>query len=497
MSMLDSLKAFARSLDGKVIIAADGQTRTHRREGGRLVESVPAGGVGMALDRVSQVLHATYITRARTPEDREVTDEEGKTTVRGTDGAYTLRRIEVSEEQTDQYYFGFSNQSLWPLFHPAFEKPVFERSWYEGYVTVNRRFADAVNAEIEGRAVVWVNDYQLALVPGMLERDEDVALAFFWHIPWPSWELFRILPYRRELLESLLCCDFIGFHTVEYARNFLSAVQSELDARVDERTLTVQYEGRRIRLGALPIGVDSDVIREQIEREELADAPQESPAAQFAGLCDHQAVILGADRLDYTKGIRERLEALDRFFERYPACLGRATYVGIMSPTREAIPAYQELKDAVVALADQINAKYARDGWEPLCMVYEGMPREEIIRLYGCARVCLVTPLADGLNLVAKEFVAAASGVDDPGMLVLSEFAGAAEELRQAILINPFDPDGVAEGIAEALSMHQDERLRRIERMAVRIDRDNVYVWAEAILRRTIAAAHFGVHRVA
>jgi trehalose 6-phosphate synthase len=493
MSMLDSLKAFARTLDSRVIIAADGQTRTHKREHGRMVEETPAGGVGVALDRVSQVLHATYVTRARTAEDQEVTDEEGKTIVRGKHGSYTLKRIDISEAEADQYYFGYSNQSLWPLFHPAFEKPVFDREWYEGYAVVNRRFAGAINAEIDGRTVVWVNDYQLALVPSMVERGEDTVLAFFWHIPWPSWELFRILPNRREILTSLLSCDFIGFHTREYARHFLEAVAQELGTPVDERMLTAQYEGRRVRVGALPLGVDADVIREQVEREEEVAAA----SAPYAALCDCQAVILGADRLDYTKGIRERLEGLDQFFDRYPQYRGTATYVGVMAPTRETIPAYQELKDEVIALADQINAKYGRDGWQPLHMVYDGMPRDEVIRLYGCARVCLVTPLADGLNLVAKEFVAAASCVDDPGMLVLSEFAGAAEELGEAIIVNPFDIDAVADAIAAALEMAPEERMQRIATMASRLDRDNVYVWAEALLRRAIAAARFDVHRVA
>jgi len=493
--MLDSLTAFADTLNCQVIIAADGQTRTHTRENGRVVEQTPAGGVGVALDRVSQVLNATYVTRSRTPEDQQVTDDEGKTTVRGKDGSYTLKRIEASEEETEQYYYGFSNQSLWPLFHPAFEKPIFDREWFEGYATVNRRFAEAINAEITGRILIWVNDYQLSLVPSMLERSEDVALAFFWHIPWPSWEMFRILPQRREILESLLCCNYIGFHTEEYARNFLAAVQHELDATIDERTLTAQYDGRRIRVGALPVGVDSDVIREQMEQE---DEPTESPAkAPYTALCDRQAVILGADRLDYTKGIQERLEGLDHFFTRFPEWRGAATYVGIMSPTRESIPAYQELKEQVIALADGINDRHREGDWQPLCMVYEGMRRADIIRLYGCARVCLVTPLADGLNLVAKEFVAAASCVDDPGILVLSEFAGAAEELSEAILVNPYDVDGLAGAIAEALTMPAGERLRRIGAMASRLDRGNVYAWAEAFLRRALAASRFNVHRVA
>ena len=222
MTDIAELRSFFDDLDYKVVIAADGETRTHRRENGRIAEQTPAGGVSVAFDAICQAAGATYITRGRSDEDREVLDAEGKVVVRGDDGEYTLERLFFSEEEIGGYYAGFSNQTLWPLCHIAFERPTFRRDWFESYARVNASFAEAIQREIEGKTFVWVNDYQLALVPGYLKRDADTVVGLFWHIPWPTWEMFRILPNKREVLESLLTCDFIAFHRRYQVRNFLT-----------------------------------------------------------------------------------------------------------------------------------------------------------------------------------------------------------------------------------------------------------------------------------
>jgi trehalose-6-phosphate synthase len=503
MTTVDDLRRTVEELGYRLVIAADGETRTHERRGERVTVKMPAGGVSAAFDHICQAAGATYVTRGRTEEDRAVTDAEGRVTIHGDEGTYTLKRLFLSSEEVQKYYAGFANQTLWPLCHVVYERPIFKRDWYEGYDQVNHRFAESVAQEVDGPTFVWVNDYQLARMPAYLPRREDTVVGMFWHIPWPTWEIFRILPYKREILTGMLQCDFIGFHRRYQARNFLNAVDHELGTRIIFETNTVIYEGRQVRVMHLPMGIDVDLIRDLLPDSDpvtgfvealrrsfhILPEPEAAAASPISELLLRYRILLGVDRLDYTKGIPERLAGLDRFFEQNPQYRGEVVYVGVMSPTRNNIPSYQRLQEEVTNLVDEINAKYGTEDWQPLHMIFEGCARDEIADLYQHASVCLVTPLDDGMNLVSKEYVVAASEAETPGMLVLSQFAGSATDLQAALLVNPYDPDAVAEAIKVALEMDPESRRERIDHMMELLEDRNVYRWATDFIQNTVDAA--------
>lgn len=506
MTSIGDLREHFQHLGYKIVIAADGETRSHHRENGRVVEQTPAGGVGVAFDVICQAAGATYIARAKSAEDRDVVGPDNTVPVEGRHGSYTLKRIFLSDEQEDRYYTGFANQTLWPLCHVAFQQPIFNREWWEGYVEVNRMFAENIQAEIEEKTFVWINDYHLALVPAFLQPRDDTIISLFWHIPWPTWELFRILPYKREILRSFLSCDFVGFHRRYHARNFLNAVDRELAARINFETNTVYREDESVRVNSVPMGIDVDVIRQALTPDGHGQSMLGAIRSTFGfatssngstseeedtlkDLSTRYRIMLGVDRLDYTKGIRERLKGLDRFFAQNPEYREKVVYIGIMSPTRGSVPAYQALHEEVEAMADDINAKYRTNEWEPLHMLYEGYGREEVMDLYRKSDLCLVTPVDDGMNLVSKEFVVAASCSDDPGVLVLSQFAGSAIDLAAALLVNPYDTDAVAAAIKQGLEMDGDERRERIRLMASLLEERNVYEWGLTFVRSAVTAA--------
>jgi trehalose 6-phosphate synthase len=515
MTSVQELRDFFTDLNYHLVIAADGETRTHHTDDqGNIVAQTPAGGVSVAFDLLCQAAGATYIGRARSPEDGNVTDPNGCVQIDGDEGQYFLKRIFLSPEEEEGYYSGYSNQTLWPLCHTAFQRPIFHPDWYSEYERVNRRFAKSIADEIGGSTFIWVNDYQLALVPGMLTRRDDTVVGMFWHIPWPTWEVFRILPQKREILTSMLACDFLAFHRRYQARNFLNAVERELGARIDLETSTVHHDGRITRVTNLPMGIDVDVIRARLTPPESESVLVQILSAigigngntngnldhdddeELTALAERYTLLLGVDRLDYTKGIPERLEGIDRFFEQHPEYRGKVVYVGIMSPTRDAVPAYQDLRTQVETRAKEINARWAQGDWRPLRMRFNGAARENVMDLYRRARVCLVTPLDDGMNLVSKEFVVAASLSDDPGMLVLSQWAGSAIDLTAALLVNPYDPDSLSAAIKMGLEMPADERRRRIGSMVELLEERNVYEWAMSFIRQAVNTVREHQHNI-
>lgn len=517
MNMAEDIGSYIQDLGYRVIIAADGETRTHERQGGRVVEQTPAGGVSVAFDVLCQATDAIYIARGRTDEDRAVVDRDGAVRVAGPRGSYTLKRLFFTPGEEEAYYTGYANQTLWPLCHAAFVRPIFDRCWFQGYEEVNRRFAGSINAEMADKTFVWVNDYHLALAPQFIERRPGTVVGMFWHIPWPTWEIFRILPNKGEILAAMMRCDYIAFHRRYQARNFLNALEQELGVRIDEETNTVYADGQSVRVDGLPMGIDVDVIRQAVGPEErppsIVDtvrstfsaffpAPEPDPAPPAPGgpimstLTARYRILLGVDRLDYTKGIPERLRGIDRFFELYPERRERVVYIGVMSPTRDTVPAYQALRHEVEELAKAINAKYRTGGWQPLHMIYNGFTREDVMDLYQQAAACLVTPVDDGMNLVSKEFVVAASLSDDPGMLVLSQFAGSASDLNASLLVNPYDTDALALAIHMALEMAPEERRQRIELMVSLLEENNVYEWAGSFVRNTVTAAREQRHEI-
>ncbi len=492
------LKNFFAERNLKTIIAADAETIMHKTVDGAIVPQARPGGVSVALEPIAKASHATFIARGRTEEDKKVVNGSGKVQIKDDGNEYTLKRLFIPEEETNPYYNGFANQTLWPLCHIAFQKPEFKPTWYEGYIKVNKRFAQAIREEIKGKTFIWINDYQLCLVPKYLDRPKDASLGLFWHIPWPTWEIFRILPQKKEILESFLKCDFVAFHRGYHVRNFLETVERELEARIDHETNQIYYNKNVTTVTSLPMGIDTDVIKSLYvpgEKESL----MRTILRNLIGFKDdktgleayfkHYRVILGIDRLDYTKGIPARLDAIDKFFTTNPQYIGKIVYLSILAPSREQIPSYQKLKQEVLEKAEEINKKYAKSDWKPLQFIFSVFPRNELINFYSKADVCLITPLDDGMNLVSKEFVIASSMSETPGMLVLSQFAGSAIDLTSALIVNPYDTIEVAKAIKQALEMPKKEKLQRMQAMVEILEERNIYDWAKDFVRATENAA--------
>lgn len=505
MAELSDLKDFFSKQDCKFIIAADAETLVHRREGKNIVGKTSAGGVSVALDPVARAGHAVYIARAKTLEDREVSGKNNRLILNEEDNRYILKRIFVTDEELEGYYNGFSNQTLWPMCHVAFEKPEFRKDWFESYKRVNYKFAQSIKEEIRGKTFIWVNDYQLAMVPYYLDRPRNTIIGMFWHIPWPTWEVFRTLPYKKEILESLLKCDFLAFHRGYQARNFIKTVEREFEARIDEETKRIFYGKSSTTVTNLPMGIDTDVIRSLITEEQqdtliqrivknLLDIKNEEVSKQSSTLdafFKNNKVIIGIDRLDYIKGLRLRLLAIDEFLAKNPKYIGKIVYLGILSPSREKIPAYINLKKDIDALTDLINKKYSNNlkNWKPINLIHQNFSRNDIINFYKKADLCLVTPIDDGMNLVSKEFVIAASLSDNPGMLVLSQFAGSSIDLSSSLIVNPYDIDAVAEAIKTGLEMPIKEKRDRLSGMVDALEDKNVYDWARDFVRGAQLAA--------
>lgn len=497
------LKEFFKRQDIRLIMVADAETRVHERKNDKLTVKIPAGGVSVALDPIVKAAQGIYIGRGKTEADKEVVDRSSKLKVEAADGQYTLKRVFAPKEEEDAYYYGFSNQTMWPLCHVTFEAPEFHDGWFEGYKKVNERFAKAIKEELTGnkKTLLWIHDYQMTLVPSMVKNNlnKNTIMGMFWHIPWPTWEVFRILPQKKEILESMLCCDFIAFHRGYQASNFIETVERELEVRIDRERNQVHYKDHITTITHLPLGIDTDVIRSLlVDRKEqglmgkfvssMIGTPKEEkdPFEQF--FTEHK-VIVGVDRLDYTKGLILRLRAIDRFLEQNPSYIGKVVYVGIVAPSREAIPSYEHLKKELKAKAQEINKKYVqKNGWMPIFLLHDVFNRHNIMQFYQRADLCLITARDDGMNLVSKEFVLASSKSDNPGMLVLSQFAGSAIDLTEAIIVNPYDVNEVAKAIKRGLEMDKKEKVERISHMVATLDERNVYQWAEEFVKEALSA---------
>ncbi|MFN8178294.1 MAG: trehalose-6-phosphate synthase [bacterium] len=390
-------------------------------------------------------------------------------------GTLPLRAVPVSKSELDDYYYGFCNRSLWPLYHDCVRAPEYRRSWWEPYRTVNRRYAEIASSVAAPGATVWVHDYHLQLVPGVLRKlRPDLRVGFFLHVPFPPRELFAQLPWRREILEGLLAADVVGFQTRAVARNFASLARRYTDAKVRHRTL--YHHGRRVRVGDFPVSIDVDRF------ESLARSPQvrERAAKLRRALGPSRKVILGVDRLDYTKGIDRRLEAFRDVLARGHATPEDCVLVQVAVPSRERVGTYAGLREEVERLVGQINGEFADVGRVAVHYLHRNLPPEELAALYIAADVMLVTPFRDGMNLVAKEYVA--SRLDDTGVLVLSEFTGAAQEMRQALLVNPHDVDGVANTVVQALRMRPSDAAKRMRRLRAGVKAHDVHAWGREFL---------------
>ena len=377
----------------------------------------------------------------------------------------------LSRREVEHYYHGFANRTLWPLLHGLIEQPLFERRWWTAYREVNERFAAV---EAHGGGLRWVHDYQLMLVPSLLRRAQTGPIRFFLHVPFPPPEIYARLPWREQLLEGLLGADVVSFHTDAYRDNFLrTCARLREDVRIEGKTIALAR--RRVLTAAHPISIDARTLA-QDARSNATERHLRGLRAQFGG----RRILLGVDRLDYTKGIIERLRTIELLLEERPELRGLFAFVQIAVPSRGEVREYRELRRKVEELVGRINGRFTDPGGDvPVHYLYRGVPYERLLAYYRLADVGLVTPLADGMNLVAKEFVTAQAAGDGAGALVLSEFTGAADELHDALVCNPYDLAGLAGAIELALALDENDRRRRIERMAATITRRDVHWWTE------------------
>jgi trehalose-6-phosphate synthase len=391
------------------------------------------------------------------------------------DPTYTLRRVWLADEEEAGYYYGLANEGLWPLCHIVHERPSFRADDWQQYRLVNERFARVLLEEMEkaDEPIVLVQDYHFALLPRIVkEARPDARIALFWHIPWPNFEAFGICPWQEEILLGMLGADLVGFHTQFYCNNFLETVERTIEGRVEWDRFTVVRGQRTTHVRPFPISVATDVLNdpEPMSRQHLL--AELGVSTEFIGV--------GVERIDYTKGLPERFRAIRRFFERWPEFRRRIVFVQIASPSRTRIPRYQQLAEQTREIVAAINADLGERGWQPIVYRERHHGHREIQRYYRHADFCMVTSLHDGMNLVAKEFVAARE--DDDGVLILSRFTGASHELRDALLVNPYDVEDMAEAIHRAVTMDSEDRRSRMSRMRAHVREHNIFGWAGLLL---------------
>jgi trehalose 6-phosphate synthase len=486
------LQALLRDALGarRLVVVSNREPYVHHRTAGGVQVELPPGGLVSALDPLVQATGGVWVAWGSGDADFDVVDERDRVAVPPAAPAYTLRRVRLSHDDVERFYHGYANQALWPLFHLAVDKARFVRRHWDSYREVNHRFAAATLETLPDDALVWLQDYHLATCPRDLRQARpDLFLMHFWHIPWPSWDLFRICPQSADLIDGLLANDLLAFHVPRHVENFLDCARHELGAEIDHEEGVVEYRGYLTHVRAFPISIDLDAW----ERLATSKACKRWTARlrRRYQLTDH-FVGVGVDRLDYTKGIPERLRAIDHVLRHAPELRGRFVYFQKSAPSRTRIKAYRTLQRQVEAEIDRINATYSSETWRPIVHLPRPVSPAGMAALYRMADVCLVTSLQDGMNLVAKEFLA--SQVDGRGVLVLSELAGAAEETAWAIPMNPFDPESSADALRQALAMPPRERAERMEQMRGRLRQHDIYHWMEQHVR---AAAHLLAGRAA
>ena len=477
----DALRAVLHNelRDQEIIVVSNREPYIHIRRADRIEMRRPASGLVTALEPIMRTCSGTWIAHGSGSADRDVVDRRDRIAVPPETPAYQLRRVWLTEEEEAGYYYGFANEGLWPLCHIAHVRPTFRSSDWDQYVNVNRRFAETVRDEARSRdPIVLVQDYHFALLPRMI-RDElpNATVVTFWHIPWPNPEAFAICPWREELLDGLLGSSILGFHTQFHCNNFVDTVDRQLEARVDRETFTVSYKSALTAVKRYPISVEwppaADLVAVPIDQCRVNVRRRHQ-------LPDGHAIGVGVDRFDYTKGIEERLRAVERLLVQHPEWVGRFTFVQIAAPTRAGIEEYDHYQQRVRALVDRINARFSMADHPPILLLAVHHEPGAVYEYYRGADVCVVTSLHDGMNLVAKEFIAARD--DEQGVLVLSQFTGAARELPEALIVNPYDADECAAALQEALVMPEKEQRARMRLMRGLVGEFNVFRWAGRML---------------
>jgi trehalose 6-phosphate synthase len=461
------------------VVVSNREPYIHTFSGRKIVIQIPASGLITALDPVMQACGGIWIANGRGDADREAVDKNNKVAVPPEEPRYSLKRVWLSREEEDGYYYGFSNDALWPLCHIAYTRPVFTESDWNTYKKVNEIFAQNVLDEVgDKKAFVFIQDYHLTLLSRLIKaRNPNIITAQFWHIPWPNREAFRVCPWQEEVLHGLLGNDLLGFHIRHHCNNFLDTVDRAIEAKVDWERYEVTCGGKRTAVRPFPISVDFEEISHEAQKKEVAAEVER--LKNRLGLKD-EMVGVGFDRMDYTKGIPDRFRAVARFFEKYPEYRGRMVFIQAGVLSRIQLEVYKKLNEEIHNLVEEINGKYSMRNWKPIIYLREHQPPVALMALRRLANFFVVSSLHDGMNLVAKEFVA--SRFDEDGVLILSPFTGAARELTDALLINPYAADHFADAIKNALEMPKAERQKRMRKMREVVRENNIYKWAADII---------------
>jgi trehalose-6-phosphate synthase len=464
----------------QMIVVSNREPYAHEfADNGGIEVRVPASGMVTALEPVMRACSGTWVAHGSGSADREVVDRSDRVRVPPEDPAYTLRRVWLSESEEQGYYYGLSNEGLWPLCHLAYVRPTFRGEDWVVYQSVNRKFAEIVAREAQSDdPVILIQDFHFAMLPGYLRaRRPKATIVLFWHIPWPNAETFGVCPWKHEMLSHLLMADILGFHTLYHCQNFLATLDRFIECQVDHERMTVALQGHICHVAAYPISIEwpprwlQAVPDVQLSRRAVRE--------RF-GIAEHVILGLGVERWDFTKGVIERCLALELLLEQNPRLRGQVTLLQIAAPSRSKLPAYQALQRSTLTEVERINARFATAEWKPIVLIGKHQPPEQVFEFYRAADFCIVNSLHDGMNLVAKEFVAARD--DEDGVLILSTFAGAARELVEAILVNPFDVAETAAAIRRAIEMPREQRRQRMQLMRRTIKENNVYRWAGRML---------------
>lgn len=437
----------------------------------------PASGVVSAIDPIMRACNGIWIAHGSGNADKKFVNSKDKLGVPPDNKQYILKRVWLTKEEEEGYYYGFSNEGLWPLCHITHTRPLFREQDWEIYKNVNEKFAESIIEELPTQSpFIFIHDYHFTLLPKIIkEKRPDAKIAIFWHIPWPHPEVFSICPYRREILDGMLGCDIMGFHIQNHCNNFLDTVNKMLEARTDMEKFSVVRNNKETLVRAFPISVDTNVSQSIIEAnpKQIEDIYNE---LELKG----KTIVLSVERIDYTKGIIERIHAIDKFFEKYPKYKNQVVFIQIAAPSRTHIKRYHDLTSEIEEVIEKTNWKYNNFNWKPIIYLKDHFSYEDIVFYYVIADICIVSSLHDGMNLVAKEYIAAKNGTE--GALILSCFTGASRELTDAIEINPYFTGEFADKIKDAIEMPPKEKKQRMENMLKIINENNIYKWAGNII---------------
>ncbi|MCG7393514.1 trehalose-6-phosphate synthase [Microvirga sp. ACRRW] len=478
----DTLRAaLANELSGsEVIVVSNREPYIHNRaQDGGISLQIPASGLVSALEPVVRACGGTWVAHGSGTADRDTVDASDRVPVPPANPSYTLRRVWLTDEEQDGYYYGAANEGLWPLCHIAFVRPVFREQDWQYYRAVNEKFADAIVAEAKREdPIILVQDYHFALLPRMIRnRLPQATIITFWHIPWPNAETFGICPWREEIIDGLLGSSILGFHTQAHCNNFIDAVDSYVESRINRETDSITFGGEDTQIRPYPISIEwpPTALEGQKPVEECRRAVRER-----LGLPLDMRIGVGIERFDYTKGILDRMQAIDALLTENPDWKGNFSFIQVAAPTRSKLANYRQLQEEAEALAREINERHGSEGYEPIKLLIRHHEPDEVFELFRAADLCIVSSLHDGMNLVAKEFVAARD--DEQGVLILSAFAGASRELSEALIVNPYNAHAMGQAINRALIMPQAEQRERMRLMRDQVKERNVYRWAGQML---------------